>query len=56
MEKIKWGIVGPGIIAHEFAHDFQFVQNGELLAVASRSEARGNEFAHKYGIPKVYNS
>ncbi|MTI33387.1 Gfo/Idh/MocA family oxidoreductase [Xanthovirga aplysinae] len=56
MEKIKWGIVGPGIIAHEFAHDFQFVEKGELIAVASRSSERGLAFAKKYKIPKVYNS
>jgi len=56
MKKIKWGIVGPGIIAHEFAHDFQFVEKGELMAVASRSPERGLAFASKFNIPKVYNS
>lgn len=56
MKKIKWGIIGPGIIANEFAHDFQFVHKGELAAVASRSSTRGNDFALKYGIPIVYSS
>ena len=56
MKKIRWGIVGPGIIANEFAHDFQFVTHGELAAVASRSAERAKLFAHKYNIPKVYSS
>ena len=56
MEKIKWGIVGPGIIAHEFAHDFQFASHAELVAVASRSVERGADFAKKYGIKKVFSS
>lgn len=54
MRKIRWGIVGPGTIAHEFAHDFQFVQNAELLAVASTSVERGTEFARKFGISRNY--
>ena len=56
MEKVRWGIVGPGIIANEFAHDFQFVTNAELKAVASRSLTRATEFAKKYAIPKSYGS
>ena len=56
MEKIRWGIIGPGIIAHEFAHDFKFVGNAELKAVASRSFTRATEFAEKYDIPKSYGS
>ncbi len=56
MNKIKWGIVGPGIIAHEFAHDFAFARYGELYAVASRSLERADQFAKKYDIPKAYGS
>lgn len=56
MNKIKWGIVGPGIIAHEFAHDFAFSRYGKLHAVASRSQARADEFAQKYHIPKAYGA
>ncbi|MCV9388771.1 Gfo/Idh/MocA family protein [Reichenbachiella ulvae] len=55
-QKIRWGILGPGAIAQQFAHDFQFVTKGELVAVASRSKERGEAFAKEYGIPKVYNS
>jgi predicted dehydrogenase len=56
MKKVKWGIVGPGNIAHSFAHDFLFAKYGELQAVASRSLARAQNFANKYGIPRAYGS
>lgn len=56
MSKIKWGIIGPGIIANEFAHDFQFVSNAQIHAVASRNDERGKAFAEKYNIPNVYTS
>ncbi len=54
--KIRWGIIGPGIIAHQFAHDFQYVSHGELVAVASRSKDRAKGFAEKYKIPTSYGS
>ena len=56
MSKTRWGILGPGIIAHEFANDFQFVENAELIAVASRNLSRAEEFATKYNIPSAYGS
>ncbi len=56
MEKIKWGIVGTGNIANSFARDFKYVNDAELFAVASRSLEKADEFARKYGIPKIYGS
>lgn len=56
MNKIKWGILGPGIIAHEFVQDFQHVTNGVVHAVASRSMERATSFATTYDIPYAYDS
>lgn len=56
MKKVKWGIAGLGKIAHQFAHDFVDVQNGELVGVASRSAERGKEFSEKYNAPKIYTN
>lgn len=56
MKKIKWGIVGTGNIANSFAKDFKYVNDTELLAVASRSFEKADEFAKKYDIPKSYGS
>lgn len=54
MDRIRWGIIGPGIIAHKFAQDFQFSEHGKLVAVASRNAARSQDFANQYGIEKRY--
>jgi predicted dehydrogenase len=54
MQKVRWGIVSTGRITHQFAEDFAFVPNGELLAVASRSQQAAEEFASQYGIPRAY--
>ena len=47
---IKWGILGLGKIAHNFASDLILVQGCELKAVASSSEDRAKAFANKYGL------
>ncbi|WP_461633924.1 Gfo/Idh/MocA family protein [Labilibaculum euxinus] len=53
---IKWGILGAGRIAKKFAEDFKVVNNGAIIAVASRSQDRSTEFAHEFEIPKAYSS
>ncbi len=55
-DKIRWGIVGPGHIAHSFAKDLKLVNDGELTAVASRSLDRANEFADEYGAEHRFGS
>lgn len=53
---IKWGILGAGRIAKKFAEDFKIVNNGQIIAVASRSKDRSNEFAQEFEITKAYSS
>ena len=53
---IKWGILGTGWIANKFAKDFQFVKNGKILAVASRSKEKAVNFSKNYGIERAYDS
>lgn len=55
MNRIKWGMVGTGIIGNEFAEAFN-ADNAELLAVGSRSKEKAQLFADKYKIPKSYGS
>ncbi len=55
-DKIRWGIVGPGHIAHSFAKDLSLVEDGKLTAVASRSLDRANEFADEYGAEHRFGS
>ncbi len=56
MNKIRWGIVGTGNIANSFARDFNYVKEGELIAVASRSLDKAKWFAQKHKIPMSYGS
>jgi predicted dehydrogenase len=53
--KIRWAILGAGKIAHKFATDFKFVENAELISVASRDKGRANSFASQYAIPEIYS-
>ena len=54
--KFKWGIIGPGRIAHNFAEGLPAIDDATLYAVASRSRQRAEDFAAQYGAPVAYNS
>ena len=56
MKHLKWGIIGTGMIANNFARNLITTDKATLLAVASRSLDKGKEFAGKYDIPKTYGS
>ncbi|WP_163399944.1 Gfo/Idh/MocA family protein [Flavobacterium fluviatile] len=55
-QKIKWGIIGLGNIASQFASDLELIEEAELYAVASRDIVKANEFAKKYNCDKFYGS
>ena len=52
--KIRWGILGAGRIAQQFAADMAHVDNAELVAVAARDGSRAQEFAARWSVPKAY--
>lgn len=54
--KIKWGIIGLGNIAHQFAKDLMLVEEAELVAVASRNLDKATAFATNYDCKKAYDS
>lgn len=49
MDKIRWGVLAPGRIAHNFVADLALVEDAELVATGSRDLARAEAFAHQYG-------
>lgn len=55
MKKLKWGILGPGSIARDFAQALNRV-NGEVYAVASRNKERAEKFARENSVKKAYGS
>ena len=51
MNETRWGIFGPGAIAHNFADGLKEAPSGRLVAIASRSEERRQTFGDDYAIP-----
>lgn len=54
--KIRWGILGCGNIANKFAADLKWVNDSELVAVASRSHQKADEVSTRYGVRHAFNS
>lgn len=53
---MKWGIIGPGKIARQFAEALAESKQGQLYAVASRNAERANSFAKQYGADVSYDN
>ena len=53
---IRWGILGPGSIANQFAKGLQTAPDGELVAVGSRDQQRADTFADQYHAPNRHAS
>ena len=50
MEKIKWGIIGPGSIANNFADGLLNSYSGQLVGIASKNDERRKSFGDKYNV------
>jgi predicted dehydrogenase len=55
-DKIRWGILGTGTIAHKFATGLSVLPDAELAAVGSRSQAAADRFADTYHVPRRHAS
>lgn len=53
---VNWGILATGKIAHKFADDFRSVKNGQIVAVASRTQKNADDFAKQYNIQTAYDN
>lgn len=56
MKTIRYGILGPGYIAHRFVEAVNLSEYGLVEAVASTSQKRADEFASRHNIKKAYDS
>jgi len=54
--EMRWGILGPGYIAEQFAADLPSSVTGRLAAVASRDAGRAAEFGARHGAARTYGS
>jgi predicted dehydrogenase len=55
-QSIRWGILGTGRIAGEFAQGLQHAPGGKLVAVGSRGQGTAQAFARQHGIARVHAS
>lgn len=55
-KKTRFGIIGAGRIAQKFATGISHVEEAELIAVASRSIDKANEFGDMFDIKSRYGS
>jgi predicted dehydrogenase len=53
---IRWGILGTGVVARDFAEGLQSLPDAQLLAVGSRSQAKAEEFARLFSMPRAYKN
>ena len=55
-DKIRWGILGTGGIAHKFAQALEFIPDAELAAVGSRALSSAEAFAKEFDVPCAHGS
>jgi predicted dehydrogenase len=55
-QPIRWGILGTGNIAHQFARGLPFADDAELVAVGSRSQETADAFGDEFDIPRRHPS
>ncbi|MCO1334405.1 iron-containing alcohol dehydrogenase [Microbulbifer sp. OS29] len=54
--KLRWGFIGCGRIANDFAKVVNYLDSAEIHAVASRNLDKARAFADKYGVEKAYGN
>jgi predicted dehydrogenase len=55
-DKVRWGIIGTGIIAAKFATGLAFLRDARLVAVGSRTQAAADKFARKFKVAHAHDS
>ena len=54
--KLKWGVLGAARINRRFLPGLKAAANAELVAIASRDEAKARQAAEQWGAPVAYGS
>ena len=55
-QKVRWGILGTARIANKVSRAIRLAENAELVAIASRTDERANEWASEHGVDRVYGN
>ncbi len=54
--RVRWGILSTANIATKVAGAIHLARNADLVAVASRTEARATAWAQEYNVPTAYGT
>jgi predicted dehydrogenase len=54
MKTIRWGILGTGTVARDFAEALRLIPQARLNAIGSRSREAADKFASDFGIPRAH--
>jgi D-xylose 1-dehydrogenase (NADP+, D-xylono-1,5-lactone-forming) len=55
-KKLRWGLLGTARINRALIPTIRSSKSSELVAVASRTQEKGNEYSHTWEIPRVFSS
>ena len=53
MKKLKWGIIGSGVITHALVKGLAESETGELNAISSRTQESSDKWGEKYKLRKA---
>jgi predicted dehydrogenase len=53
---IRWGVIGTGAIAADFAADLALTDSGRVVAVGSRAQGTADAFGERFGVPNRHPS
>jgi dihydrodiol dehydrogenase / D-xylose 1-dehydrogenase (NADP) len=56
LKAVRWGILGTGTMAEQFAGALSTLPDSILGGVVSRTRGRGNEFAARFGVKRSFES
>jgi len=55
-DQLRWGIIGTGSIAHQFARGLAHSRTGRLVAVGSRRQVTAEQFGDEFDVPHRHAS
>jgi predicted dehydrogenase len=57
MQVTRWGIIGPGNIAYDFASDLKLIKSPQqIVSVLGHTPERTNKFAEEFNVPHSYTN
>jgi len=55
-QALRWGIIGGGVIAGQFADDLRLSDSGLVVAIGSRTREGAEHFGERHGVPNRHGS